>query len=225
MSRICIEFGPTGPADWNDKPVALVGGGPSLSGFDLDQLRRRYRVVAVNASIFDLPWAEAGFSLDRRAMRHWWPKLRAATMPLYFAIPDHYLVNFYMPPTPNMRFIRRHPGAYFSAYDWMITCGGTSGYGALQLAFKKGAREITLFGFDYGASPSGAWHHNEGHYNFFQGQQAHKWREFAASFDVAAPVLKAAGVKVLNASPHSAITAFPRTSPEKAIDDPSLRRL
>lgn len=146
-------------------------------------------------------------------------------MPLWLAVPDTCLRNFYGRPAPSMSFVRRIPGNWFSDHPWAISCGGTSGYGALQLAFKKGARAITLFGFDYGASPSGQWHHNESHYHFGYNQHDDKWARFAASFSAAAPVLAKAGVRVLNASPNSAISVFPKCSPQQAINDPHIRRL
>lgn len=220
-----VRLDSVGPADWNDRPVALVGGGPSLTGFNLDRLRDRYRVVAINGSIFDIPWADAGFSLDRLAMRMWWERLRASSVPLWFAVPDCFLRNFNGLPAPSMRFVRRMPGSSFSDSPWWISCGGTSGYGALQLAALKGARSITLFGFDYGASPSGAWHHNERHYHFAPVQIPDKWTRFASAFNAAAPVLAGAGVKVLNASLNSTISVFPKCTPQQAIHDPDLRGL
>jgi hypothetical protein len=216
--NIGVGLGTVGASDWHDRPVALVGGGPSLAGFDFERLRGRFRVVAINATVFDIPWVDAGFSLDQRAMRNWWGKYTKLNIPLYFAIPKSILVNMSERPTANMRFIRRFQGEEFNSAGWMISCGGSSGYGALQLAFKKRARKIVLLGFDYGFTQPGVWHHNEHHYNFWQSQSTLRWRQFAASFNVAAPVLKTAGVEVINASPSSTITCFPRLSIDEAIE-------
>ena len=218
MTRRWVELSGVGRANWTQRPVAIVGGGPSLAGFDLKRLRDRFFVLAVNASIFDVPQINAGFSLDRRAMRYWWPRLREVDAPLYFAIPDNWLINIHDPPSHRMRFIRRAAGNWFNDDNWSISCGGSSGYGALQLAFKKGARRIVLLGFDYGSAPDGSWHHNEQHYTFFQRHEADKWREFAASFNAAVPVLQKAGAVVINGSPRSAITAFPRMTIEEALE-------
>jgi hypothetical protein len=100
----------------------------------------------------------------------------------------------------------------------------------LHLAFLKGAKHISLFGFDYGKS-NGEWHHNESHYTFFQGQQQCKWNQFARNFNEVDSTLKLAGVKVFNGSPNSNITCFPRMTPDEAIeaanesfrDDPNNR--
>lgn len=218
MSRQYVRLGAAGAHDWSKRPVAIVGGGPSLSGFDFTRLEGRFTILAVNASIFDIPFADAGFTIDRRAARNWWPRLQAITTSLFFAVPDNWLVNFSGPPTPYMTFLRRVQGTSFTTDRRLISAGGTSGFGALHLAFLNGAKRITLFGFDYQSSPLGVWHHNEQHYNFVHHQLRRDWEQWARNFNAAAPVLRDAGVEVVNASPRSAITAFPRVSIGEALE-------
>ena len=55
--RQAINFGTIGPRNWNTKPVAIIGGGPSLKDFDFTRLKDRFTVLAVNASMFDVPFA------------------------------------------------------------------------------------------------------------------------------------------------------------------------
>jgi hypothetical protein len=218
MSRQFVHLGTVGAADWKERPVAIVGGGPSLRGFNFERIRERFTIVAVNASIFDIPFASAGFTIDRRAARNWWPRLVSEVkFPLYFAVPDPWLVNFTCPPTPQMMFLRRTTGSTFTHHRGVISGGGTSGFGALHLAFLKGARKVTLFGFDYSPSPQGEWHHNQKHYAFKHAQVPANWSQWARNFDNVAPVLREAGVEVVNASPRSAITAFPRVSLNEAL--------
>lgn len=218
MTRQFVHLGQAGGQRFSERPVAIVGGGPSLKGFDFERLRNRFTVLAVNASILDIPFADAGFTIDRRAARNWWPRLRTIRSPLYFAVPDNWLVNFDGPPTGNMTFLRRVQGTALTRDTRLISAGGTSGFGALHLAFLNGARRVTLFGFDYRPSKAGEWHHNERHYNFVNHQIVSTWEQWARNFDDAAPVLKAAGVEVINASPGSAITAFPRVSIQEALE-------
>lgn len=218
MSRQIVRFSTVGATNWGDRPVAIVGGGPSLQGFDFHRLQDRFRVLTVNASAFDVPFATAGFSIDRKAARYWWQRLKAeVSFPFYLAMPEPILVEFDGPPPPSMVFLRRVQGTSFTAHPGWISTGGTSGFGALHLAFLKGARQITLFGFDYRPSARGQWHHNEAHYNFRQTQALNDWAQWARNFDHVAPVLKEAGVEVINASPDSAITAFPRVSINEAL--------
>src|ERR1022692_2787960 len=69
---------------WNDGTTYLVGGGPSLRGFDfrcLDGLRS----VGVNQSMFDLTRPAAGISIDQAFVRNNAKRLEtfAAEAPLY----------------------------------------------------------------------------------------------------------------------------------------------
>jgi hypothetical protein len=166
--------------------------------------------------MFDIPWADAGFTLDRRAMREWWPRLLQLRYPQYYAIPDNRLHNFARPPNQLMHFLRRVQGTGLTRSPSHITAAGTSGFGALHLAYLKGAKKIVLFGFDYGPGHQG-WHHNEGHYGFRQEQDRVKWRGWAENFDNTLTVLAASGVEVINASPGSTISAFPKCTIQEAM--------
>jgi hypothetical protein len=202
---------------WDEKPVAIVGGGPSLRGFDFERLRGRFHVLAVNASVFDIPFADAGFTIDQLAMRHWWTRYRTeVSCPLHFAIPVPWVKSVDAAPAKNMLFHQRVHTAKLQKFHSQIASGGTSGFGALNLAWLKRAKRIILFGFDYG-SDGKTWHHNPDHYAFHYDQVDEKWRAWARNFDRAEKRLTAEGVQVVNASPRSRITAFPRATIEEAL--------
>jgi hypothetical protein len=55
------------PQEWPGETVFIVGGGPSVLGQDLNRLRGR-RVIAINSSVFKLPWADILYFGDFR----WW---------------------------------------------------------------------------------------------------------------------------------------------------------
>jgi hypothetical protein len=61
--------------EWPGETVFIVGGGPSVLGVDLEALRGR-RVIAINSSVYKLPWADILYFGDWR----WWnePANRAA---------------------------------------------------------------------------------------------------------------------------------------------------
>jgi hypothetical protein len=65
----------TVPREWAGETVFIVAGGPSVLGPDLEALRGR-RVIAINSSVFALPWADILYFGDWR----WWnePDNRAA---------------------------------------------------------------------------------------------------------------------------------------------------
>jgi hypothetical protein len=61
--------------EWPGETVFIVGGGPSVLGVDLEALRGQ-RVIAINSSVYKLPWADILYFGDWR----WWnePNNRAA---------------------------------------------------------------------------------------------------------------------------------------------------
>jgi hypothetical protein len=209
---------------WNDKPVAIVAGGRSLVGFNFDRLRS-FTVLAVKGSIFDIPWATAGFGLDVPRFEEWIPKMRNVTFPVYWAVPEDALSR--MPVADNLIYLRRDPGIGVSTRGSMVYSGASSGFGALQIPLLKRARAIGLFGFDYGGKfdigirriPGAAvkpFRHNDQHYERPRMQHEANWVAWARNFNAFLPVKDS--VRIINASPQSAITVFDRMTIDDAID-------
>jgi len=198
---------------WDDRPVAIVAGGPSLRGFDFERLRGAH-VLAIKGSIFDIPWADAGFGLDMPRFEDWRDKLAAVPMRVYWACPEDYKKQ--IAPPENVTLIRRLPGEGVSTDPRRIFTGGTSGFGALQIALLKRAKRIVLFGYDYNGDyhPSRDFRHNDRHYERRRTQNRKNWEAWAKYFDLFKPCLK--DVEIINTKP-SAITTFEKMSIDDAI--------
>ncbi len=198
-----INFGLVYSPWWDDRPVYIVGGGPSLRDFDFERLRGR-RVLAVNEAFVNLPFApDAVFSLDSNWARHRCAEMTCFTGEKFLAVQEPYWP--YVDPSAIMLRRLRRPG--LSVDQGSVHICGTSGYGALNVAYLKRAREIFLLGFDMAGS--GHWHPEPG----WGGEIA--LEPWAAAFDDASAQLSAEGVKVWNCSPRSAILAFSRISLEE----------
>lgn len=214
-----IAYSTVGAPYWDDAPVAIIGGGTSLCGFDLNRFRDlKCHVLAVNASMFDIDFADAGFGLDALAFRDWLGAFAKVPYPIYYATEDHRVGRTPVADIPaNVVFIRRRGKVTDLSDDpAFIEAGGSSGFGALGLAYLKRAKFIVLFGFDYGSSATGEWHHNEKHYRP-RGRNIANWRAWARNFENARAQLDAAGVTVLNASPDSNIKAFEKVTIEEGL--------
>jgi hypothetical protein len=209
---------------WNDRPVAIVAGGTSLIGFDFERLRGAH-VLAVKGTIFDIPWADAGFGLDMPRYMDWRDKLANVQSRVYWAVPVEQLDKTGPPPSSNVTFLRRLEGEGISESPGEIYGGGTSGYGALQIALHKRAKEIGLFGFDYnpdtavGHMVSGApMRHNDQHYKRKMAQSAANWLEWSKHFDSYLPYLSDNNIRVINACQNSGITCFPTMPLEDGVE-------
>lgn len=97
----------------------------------------------------------------------------------------------------------------------VIGWGGNSGFHALNLALQFGAARVVLVGFDMTIAAGVHWHGvHPGHLNNPTGRLLMKWAEI---LDRQAPRLRALGVEVLNASPASALAAYPKVTLEEAF--------
>lgn len=93
---------------------------------------------------------------------------------------------------------------FFGTIGW----GGNSGFAALNLAVQFGARRLVLVGFDMRLDRGMHWHGAHGPELHNPNREViARWRRV---IDQAAPTLDALGVTVLNASPISALTAYPK---------------
>jgi hypothetical protein len=93
--------------------------------------------------------------------------------------------------------------------------GGNSGFQALNLAVQFGAQKIILVGFDMRLDRGTHWHgrHPPGLNNPNEHNMV-KWRKV---LDGSAAHLQALGVTVINASPLSALTAYPKMTFAEAL--------
>jgi hypothetical protein len=205
------EFGRVGEPWWNDRPVAIVGTGPSLKSFDFGRLRGPWHVLAVKQAYHDLPFADTCFGLDLPWMAHHAVELAdlALRMPLILAVPSDHAQCI-----TGALYVRREVKCegLSDDLDW-IEAGQNSGYGAVNLAYLKRAKRIVLFGYDYGGE-----HYCEERYvTRPKDHNARYMPGWAANFRWMVKQLAAAGVDVVNASPLSRIDAFTKCTIDEGL--------
>jgi hypothetical protein len=102
----------------------------------------------------------------------------------------------------------------------VIGGGGNSGFQALNLAAQFGADRILLIGFDM-TDRSGVHWYGRNKWPMANNPDQSNFTRWLGAMDRAAPELARRGVRVINANPASAITAFPRMSLRQAVDEVS----
>lgn len=207
-------YGKIGKPYWDDRPVAVIGGGPSLLDFDFERLRGAH-VIAIKRKIFDIPWADAGFGMDMARFMEWRHRLASVQSRIYWAITEDQVES---PPAKNITFLKRLDGQDVSENPGEIYCGRISSFGALQVCIHKRAREIVLFGFDYDGTYDAGWpHFNEPFNDKRRAQGAKHWAEWAEHFSVYVPHLRSRNISVLNACPASTIRCFQKVSLQDGV--------
>jgi hypothetical protein len=178
----------------------IIGGGPSLAGFDWNSLSGNF-CIAINDAFKVLPRAQVVMF----SVHDWLEKNRRALM-------DHAGLKFSCTKTPSYdklppRCVELH---LVSQYGLTMTRGEihgiNTGHMALNLAVQWGFREIWLYGFDMRREKlTTHWHDGA-----VEKSPATVYEHFRACIDSLAPELAARGVRVWNLSPGSALKAYPK---------------
>lgn len=176
-------------------------------------------MVAVQDACRLMPWADVLYGCDRR----WWELHGGApdfqgerwaslgtTTNDNEAIADKY----------GVRLVAGESGNTFSTDPAVIRYGSNSGFQAVNLALLFGARRIVLVGFDMRLV--------DGRRHFFGDHprpliNTPSYQPFVTAFERAARKLPP-HVEILNATPGSALTCFPKVTLNEALADPVGRR-
>jgi len=215
-----IPAGATPPSwwqDWRGECAAIIGAGPSTKNAGVEKLKDRIHVIAINESHRLCPWADILYSCDA----DWW-QLRAREvkdfqgirLTLDDPVQAHKVVGIdklKIPQTHNLwvnDFLFDKPG--------VVGSGGNSGFQMVNLAAQFGATGIALVGFDMRIDSGAHWHgrHPSPLRNPDDGI-FYVWRK---ALDGQAPKLTARGIDVVNCSPVSALTAFPKMTIEQMLE-------
>jgi len=203
---------------WTGQPCFIIGGGPSLVGFDFERLRARGRVIAINKAFIYAPFADVVFFMDHASFYGWlkhgmfgpdaikaWDDFNGFRVFLNLRgreVKDAYSVR-------SLGKIGLPTSLRNGLYH-----GSNSGFGAIGLAICMGADPIYLLGYDLG---------NKGNVTHFHGgygrpQPETSLRSFKQNLETLAGLITKRGwPKVINLNPSSALTAFPFSTIEEVL--------
>lgn len=199
---------------WTGETVFILGGGPSLRGFDAERLRGR-RVIGVNEAGLTLcPWADVLFWADVR-----WVQWNAERFALHTGEFRYTCQSFGIDEIPRARLIGFKPASAFETDPTVL--GGFDGGGrCINLAWHFGAARVVLLGFDMWDYPMDRWREGNWH-------EAHpepplveqRAGEFVPAHARMAAAIDALGLKfrVVNATPDSALTCWKKVNLEDEI--------
>lgn len=188
--------------------ISVIGGGWSVRDVDLTELPGV--LIGVNDSAIHAR-VDIAVSMDRLWAEHRFAELRDRRRLTYLR---RSAVQNLDARWPWLHVFDNDHLTVELSEDLTRLNGTNSGVCAINLAYQLRPKRIVLFGFDMNRSPAGVahwyppypWTHAAG------ATSSGKYRRWAEEFDRIAVQCKRAGVEVLNASPTSAITAFPKTA-------------
>lgn len=187
------------PRLWPGSTVVCMGTGPSLCQADVDAVRGRARVIAVNDAYHNRAtsclWADVLYACDAR----WWKWHDGA--PAFKGLK--YALDPKAAAWPDVQVLRNLGIKGLSLDPSGLKTGHNSGYQAINLAVLLGASRIILLGYDmqgdhcFGSHPSKA---------------GPNLALFRLMFPELVKPLKAAGVEIVNCTRKTALECFPRAT-------------
>lgn len=205
------------PRIFEGQTVAIVGSGPSMTGFDYSRLAG-LPTVAINRRHEDLPDATVLWWTDAMYWRRARGTLKAHAAPYKATCRMHYVEVELQDLAAAQIHVYEMTGLRgFDPNPAFLRHGNNGGFAAMHLAAHLGAKTLVLFGLDMHTAPDGATHCDGGH-----GLAMHADHTFLNRmlpyFESLAEPLAERGIGVFNASPDSAIRCWPRVGREWGTD-------
>jgi hypothetical protein len=200
--------------EWEGQDAFILGGGPSLRGFDWSKFEGRNTIGCNSAYILGPRVAKLCLFSDN----DWFEKNEDGLMAYSFAGGRCVTHCEYVPRDLHwvsclerqMKFFL-DDGTIYHGY------GGNSGSAALHLALLMGARRVFLFGFDGALGQHGEsnWHDRA-----IESPNAKVYIKFNTAWDVISTEYRKVfpGTEIYNCNPNSAITHFIKTEPDMALE-------
>lgn len=214
--------------EWRGQRCFVIGGGPSLRGFDFDQLENKGRIIACNKAFLNVPFADMMIAMDVDLYR--WihsgalaknPDTKAqiqvrfrkfAGFKVWIELGNnrmdgiHYVHNFRLPQVTR-RFTQ---GIY---------TGNNTGVGALMAAVVLGCNPIYLLGID-GKHEGKRSHYHSG---YPRKQMPKTAASFIHHFEFVAKPIRKAGIRVINLNPRSAVRCFKFSTINEVFNNDKIR--
>jgi hypothetical protein len=191
----------------------LLAPGPSLTAEDAARVHGRGLVITVNDAWRLAPWADALYASDHP----WWRHYRGVPD---FAGEKHSIGASRLGAAgvagcAGIRVWKNCGTLGLEQQPGGLRTGGNSGYAALNMAVQLGARRIVLLGYNMGPR-NGRTHFFGDHPSGLNNRSP--YASFVRAYDSIVAPLAAAGVTVVNATPDTRLTCFPRLSLDAALE-------
>lgn len=178
-------------------------------------VRGKCRVIAINNQGIDTPdhpamapWADVLYGADYK----WWDTYKKEAEKF-----SGLKVSIRSGPFKDVKYLEQSTLRAFDPNPSRLVTGGNSGYQALHLAIHFGASRILLLGYDM--KMDGKKKHWFGDYPHQRLNTRGNFQQWTNSFALLADEIKKLNppVKVLNCTPGSALTCFPKVKLEDAL--------
>lgn len=204
---------------WAGERCFIVGGGPSLRGFDFERLRGQGRVIVINKAFLDVPFADVLFFMDYTSFyqRLYRGELGLETLQRWREFEGHKVfLNIMGYRVEDAYSVRSSDSVGLSnSLKHGIYHGNNSGVGALGLAIILKANPIYLLGID--CKHAGGESHYHGGYGKLVSESIIK--SFARNFERLNRFIERTGFKIMNLNPASGCRCFEFSTVDEVLND------
>lgn len=187
----------------------VVASGPSLAQSDVDMIRGRGTVYAVNNAVFMARFADVHYACDEA----WW-KTYSPTRAEWFT-GERLTISPYYYRYDAVRIPSEYSGTFGDGFGKAaVRTGGNSGFQALNLAIIRGHKTICLLGFDHQHTAGKSHFHGDHPKGMGNAKACDVWLR---AMNKAA--LNTHGAKVINCTRDTALECFERMPLEKFIGE------
>lgn len=208
---------------WAGEQCFIVGGGPSLIGFDFERLRGKGRIIVINAAYLDVPFADVLFFMDGSKTTFYGlvHNSRLCDRPDCLEAWNNFaghkvflnLMGRKYDDVHSVRSIGRM-GLSHSLRNGLYH-GNNSGVGAVGLAACLHANPIYLLGID--CKFTGGKTHYHGKYPATMTENVFK--SFIRDFERLNKFIQRTQFKVVNLNPDSGVRCFPFSTIDEVLGD------
>lgn len=196
--------------DWYRETAVVVGNGPSMLSFPVQELDRpRLRVLVANGGYKLIPWADVLMCTDRRWLAAHQEELPDYTGPMIIVTQPEVVSPAHL--DRRMKLLRR---AFigdarkdpFARRDTLVE-GHNSTTTMISCAIVRGARRIILLGVDLAPGPDGRRHIYDDSKD--TSRALARYQKQVVHLSAQAKWVQRKGVEVINCSPLSALQCYP----------------
>jgi hypothetical protein len=191
---------------WKGETVYLIGGGPSLKGFEWNRLKDK-KTIAINKAVKFWPNADVMYWTDGRV----WTWLEED-------IKNYKGLKFTIAPRrypDDVHLLRRGKKYGIETSPDCIAHSNNSGGAAINLAIHLGAKRIVLLGYDMG-NDGRVSHFHDGYPSNATGENIYK-NQFMPAFEAIKEHLKGKDIQIYNACPTSKLNTFKKITIDEAL--------
>lgn len=192
------------PPEWTGEAVFILGCGPSLALYNfhtLQSLKRYGKVIAINDAYMRVTDADVLYFCDAK----WWTKNA-------FDVSNRFTGRRLVTmdnEIPKVKTVRCTGENGLETDPAGIRHGSNSGYQVLNLAYHLGVNRIILLGYDMRTHGAKLHWRERSDMQTQAGFSQTIQQCMIPNFPTIAGPLKEAGICVVNATPHSALTVWP----------------